>query len=83
MIAILLLFKILEWAIILDVILSMAAQMGYAVNIYRSLNKFTGPILEPFRRLQDRLNLNLPIDFSPLLALLAIQFIQSLLFRVL
>ena len=83
MIAILLLFKILEWEIILDVILSMVAHMGYAVEIYRSLNKFTGPILEPFRRLQDRLNLNLPIDFSPLIALLAIQFIQSLLIRIL
>lgn len=44
----------------------------------------TEPVLSPCRKLIDRfLNLNLPVDFSPILALLLMQFIQRIILSVL
>lgn len=43
----------------------------------------TEPILSPCRKLMDRFNYNLPIDFSPVLALLLLQFIQRIVFSLL
>ncbi len=36
----------------------------------------TEPILKPCRKLTDKFNINLPIDFSPLVAILLMQLIQ-------
>lgn len=44
----------------------------------------TEPVLSPCRKLIDRfLNLSLPLDFSPILALLLMQFIQRIILSVL
>ncbi len=44
----------------------------------------TEPILSPCRRLIDRfLNMNLPLDFSPILAILIMQFLQRIIFSIL
>lgn len=52
-----------------------------AVNIIYQL---TDPVLEPFRRLIDRLGINTGmIDFSPLIAYLVLQFIENIIIRAL
>ena len=38
----------------------------------------TEPILSPCRKLMDKFNVNLPIDFSPMIALLLLQFVQRI-----
>ena len=38
----------------------------------------TEPVLIPCRKLMDKFNLNLPIDFSPMIALLLLQFVQRI-----
>ena len=42
----------------------------------------TEPVLSPCRKLMDKFNVNLPIDFSPMIALLLMQFAQRLLIRI-
>lgn len=51
----------------------------YTVLIYQ----LTDPILEPFKRLISRFGLDTGmIDFSPLVAYLALQFIENLIKRI-
>ena len=38
----------------------------------------TEPILSPCRKLMDKFNFNLPIDFSPMIAILIMQLIQRI-----
>ena len=70
-------FNILELAILLEVIMSWIPQArnNQFMNIVSS---FTYPILEPFRKLQDRFIQGLPVDLSPILALFAIDIIRRL-----
>ena len=42
----------------------------------------TEPVLSPCRKLMDKFNVNLPIDFSPMIALLLLQFLQRVFIRV-
>ena len=44
--------------------------------------KATEPVLAPCRKLMSSFNINLPIDFSPMIALLLMQFAQKLLIRI-
>lgn len=53
-------------------------------------NGFTGwvymatePILRPFRQLTERFSGGMPVDFSPLLALLVLQFAQRIVISLL
>lgn len=71
--------KVIEFAIFADVILSLMASMGTAVKYHYIVRSFTKPILEPFEKLQSKLNLNIPIDFSPFLALIALNMIERIL----
>ncbi|SNX55273.1 YggT family protein [Thermoanaerobacterium sp. RBIITD] len=70
-------FEIVNWLILIRVILSLLR----LENMNNPLSKFvivvTEPILEPFRRLQFRSSLgrNMMIDFSPILAMLVIQYV--------
>ncbi len=41
--------------------------------------KVTEPLLSPCRKLIDKFNFNLPLDLSPIIALLILQFAQRLL----
>lgn len=47
----------------------------YSNPIYRVLYQLTEPILAPFRSLLDRLGVGGMVDFSPLLAILALDVI--------
>lgn len=42
----------------------------------------TEPILAPCRKLTDKLNINLPLDFSPLIAILIMQLLQRVLIGI-
>jgi YggT family protein len=50
-------------------------------KIYRLLINFTEPIVEPFRRLLSRFNTGM-VDFSLLLAMVAIQFASNIIIRL-
>ena len=63
------------WAILLGVILSWVAPGGYS-PAQSLLYSLTEPVLKPLRKLIPALG---GFDFSPVLALLAIQFVQILL----
>ncbi|AGF56401.1 MULTISPECIES: YggT family protein [Clostridium] len=62
------LLRLLELAVIVDFISSWIPQIQ-GNKIVRTIRDFISPVLEPIRRLQDRLIPGLPIDFSPMVAL--------------
>ena len=75
-------FRILEIAILIECISSWIPQMRYNKFI-EIIHMIIEPVLEPFRRLQYRFLSNMPIDFSPIIALLAMDFIRMILVAVL
>lgn len=52
---------------------------GNSNSIYEFICYVTEPILEPFRRLLEKFNLGGYVDFSPILAILAIEVIINIL----
>jgi YggT family protein len=83
-----LLIEIISWIIIIDVILSwvLAVQRPrWADNaIVRLIQEVSYQILRPFRKLLDRTGLRTgPIDFSPLIAIMALRLIGWVLIGVL
>lgn len=77
-------FQLINILLFIRVILSWARYNPYNKYIILLFN-LTEPILEPFRRLSNRLNINFQmVDFSPLIAMLCIQYIiQPLAFFIL
>ena len=72
------LFNLLELAILIECVASWIPQIQG--NKYISiLHNFTYPLLEPFRKLQDRFISGLPMDFSPIIALFVIDLLKNLL----
>ncbi len=51
--------------------------------IVRTLDRLTEPILNPIRKVMWRISGNLPIDFSPIIAIFLIQLAGKLLIRIL
>lgn len=72
------LFNLLELAILIECISSWIPQIqgNKFVNI---IHNFTYPLLEPFRKLQDRFISGLPMDFSPIIALFVIDLLKRIL----
>ncbi|MBE0067867.1 YggT family protein [Thermoanaerobacterium thermosaccharolyticum] len=70
-------FEIVNWLILIRVILSLLRMENMSNPISRFVITVTEPILEPFRRLQFKSSIgrNMMIDFSPILAMLVIQYI--------
>jgi YggT family protein len=52
-------------------------------QVVRILDKFTEPVLYPIRKLLRRVTGNLPMDFSPIIAIVLIQIVGSFLIRIL
>lgn len=52
---------------------------GRESKIYNILVSFNYPILEPFRRLQAKFFSNMMIDFSPMFAIIFLNFIRRIL----
>jgi YggT family protein len=51
--------------------------------IVRTLDRLTGPVLNPIRKVMMRISGNLPIDFSPIIAIFLIQLLGRLLRSIL
>lgn len=51
--------------------------------VVRALDRLTEPILYPIRKVMWRFTGNLPIDFSPLIAIFLIQFVGVFIKRIL
>lgn len=75
-------FSLFEVAIVIECISSWIPQSRYNKFI-EIVHMITEPILEPCRRLQYRFLSNMPVDFSPFIALLAMEFISKILSSVL
>ncbi|MEN8075606.1 YggT family protein [Clostridioides difficile] len=73
-----LLFTVLDISILAEVILSYIPNIRES-NFYRILVSFNYPILEPFRKLQEKFFGNMMIDFAPLLAIIVLNFVSGVL----
>lgn len=73
-----LLFNLLEISILAEVILSYLPSIKES-NFYRVLVSFNYPILQPFRKLQEKIFSNMMIDFAPLLAIIFLNFARGIL----
>jgi YggT family protein len=72
------LFSLLTLIIIIDCVASWVPQFQDN-KIIRAIHEFIYPILEPLRRLQDKLMPGLPMDFSPLIAFALLNIIKRIL----
>ncbi|MCG8481987.1 MAG: YggT family protein [Clostridia bacterium] len=77
------LFEVLYWLIIIRIILSWVIRDPYN-KYYAMLGQITEPILAPFRNLLNRLGAGRTgLDFSPIVALLALRFLKSIIINLL
>ncbi|MGY0375195.1 YggT family protein [Clostridium sp. JNZ J1-5] len=76
-----LLFQFLEVLILVDIVLSWVYRGENAIT--RLIHIFTGPFLEPGRRIQDSLMPNLPLDFSPIIGLFILSMLRRIIFILL
>lgn len=65
--------EVLTWLIIIDALLSWFMSPDHPVKNF--LDRLVYPFIQPFRNLMRRVMGNSPIDFSPLLAVVAIQVV--------
>lgn len=77
-----LLFRFLEGAILLDVILSWVMP-GRSNGLLDLLHVFTDPFMIPGRKIQEKIMPGLMIDFSPILALVILDVIRKIVFSIL
>lgn len=52
------------------------------IPILQVINSFVEPLLYPGKRLQERIAPNLPIDFSPFIAIIMLDLIKNLILSV-
>lgn len=67
---------ILSWAIIINALLSWFMRPDSPIKSF--LDRMVEPFMRPFRALFRRFSGNSPIDFSPMLAILAIYLLRML-----
>ena len=77
-----LIFGLIEAVIFIDVIISWIP-MNQSNKFFDIIHMMSEPILAPFRSLQERFSPQLPIDFSPMIALFLLMIIQNILLSVL
>ena len=75
-------FNVLEYAILIEVILSWV-YAGRTNQYIEILHKVTEPILQPGRKIQERYFSNTMMDFSPLIALAIIWGLRKIIFGIL
>ncbi|WP_251859698.1 YggT family protein [Clostridium sp. Marseille-Q2269] len=80
--AISLLFRLLEGAILIDVVLSWVAP-GKQDPFTNFIHSLTNPLMKPARNFQNKIAPNLMIDFSPIFALVLLDIIRNLVFYIL
>ena len=74
--------RVLVYLIIIRALMSWVVR-DYNNPFVRTIHQITEPLLEPFRRILQQIGLGGTIDFSPIFAILAIQFITGFLARLL
>ena len=82
MIAVLLikLLNVLTWLIIIQCLMSWFPGARYS-RAYEILSMFTEPLVGPIREVLFRY-IDIPIDFSPVIAIFLISFVQRLIFSL-
>lgn len=76
------LFQFIEFAILIDVILSWLPQ-GRENTFVEIIHTITEPFLKPGRMIQERLVPGLMIDFSPILALFIVGILRKIVYILL
>ncbi len=76
-------FQLLIYIIFARIIISWFGRNANTNKISIILTQLTEPILAPFRRLMGRFGANYGIDFSPILAVIAIQILNQVIITVL
>lgn len=76
-------FQLVVMIIFARIIMSWFVRNPYNNKFYTTLIQITEPILAPCRRLLGRFGATYGIDFSPILALVAINFINMIIVRAL
>lgn len=77
-----LLFRFLEMAIFIDVILSWVYR-GSGNTFTNLIHVFTDPFMAPARKLQEKIAPGLMLDFSPIVALFILDILRSIIFAIL
>ena len=72
-------FEVVEWLIIARVILSWV-NVNPHNQLIRFIYEFTEPILRPIRQIMPRGSM--PLDFSPIVAIILLELLQGLIFRL-
>lgn len=69
----------MSWLIIIDAVLSFVPA-AHNSQFYFFVRKMVEPILMPIRKLLNKFEFsrNIPLDFSPFIALVVIQFLRSI-----
>jgi YggT family protein len=76
-------FQLIIFLIFARIILSWFVKNPYSNKFYMVLIQITEPILSPFRKLTGRFGASYGMDFSPILALIAINFANMLVVQLL
>ena len=75
-------FNVLYYAIIIEVILSWV--YANRTNQYiELLHKVTKPLLQPGRKIQNRYFTNIMVDFSPIIAIFILMILKNIVFSIL
>lgn len=72
-------FEVYNWLIIVRVFLSWIPHDPYR-PVFRFIYEITEPVLAPFRRLMGG---RMMIDFSPIIAIIVLQFVERLIIDIL
>ncbi|WP_168190036.1 YggT family protein [Caloramator sp. E03] len=76
------LINVIEILIIIDVILSFMAPLR-SNEFIRLIRSIVNPILDPCYRIQKSIIPNLPIDFSPAIAIFLLDILKKLIINIL
>ena len=75
-------FDVLEYAILIEVILSWV-YTGRSNQYIELLHKITNSLLEPGKKIQNKYFNNMMVDFSPIIALFIIMIVRKIVFLIL
>lgn len=73
---------IIELAILIDCVLSWFNKDSNN-DFVRAIDSIVNPILDPFRSLQNKYLGNLPVDISPIFAIIALELLKKLIWFIL
>ncbi|NLM35412.1 MAG: YggT family protein [Clostridiales bacterium] len=74
-------FRAIETLILIDVVASWIRPQK-DIPMLQVISSMVEPLLYPGRRLQERIAPNLPIDFSPFVAIIILDIIKSIILRL-